>query len=174
MNNEKIIQQLESLSDQISLIDSNLKFNITVFLGSITLFLAISGWALFLFAQSIVRKGIDKQIKSLKDELVDYINEKTPVLDTITMTVGGTVSKANAIRIQVDQLDSPSQPQVFIQPKGNPGDLEVYSVPNSFDYIVINKKQQFLSFEVLIINGNLRLGRVPVMTEKEALKLVDY
>ncbi len=68
-----MLSEIGNLGERIDLIDSNLKFNITVFLSLMTIFLAISGWALYIWARSIVEKSTQDKLLQIKEELVKEV-----------------------------------------------------------------------------------------------------
>jgi hypothetical protein len=87
---EEIIVQITNLQEQIRLIDSNLKFNITVFLAMLAFFLGLAGWALYLFAKSIVEKGLDNRINLLRKELKERYDKRTEELKSGSIVESGS------------------------------------------------------------------------------------
>lgn len=81
MTIEEVKQQLDSLSEKIDLINSNLQFNITTFLTILTIAIAIAGVALVLLVKNIVNKSVEKELIKMREsiknelrlELKDYI-----------------------------------------------------------------------------------------------------
>lgn len=73
---EEVLVELNNLNERINLVDSNLKFNITIFLGLLTLFLGLAGWALYLFAKNIVDKSVQIQLIKIKQELKQETNSE--------------------------------------------------------------------------------------------------
>lgn len=91
---EETIVELKNLREQILIIDGNIKFNINVFLGLLSLFLASAGWGLSLFAKSIVEKGMNtKSIeikREVRQELTGELHKKIQVR-VLEIPDGGTI-----------------------------------------------------------------------------------
>lgn len=172
-NLDTIGVQIGNMEDSLSLIDSTVKFHLTIQWAALAFVITAAGGALYLMARHWFQKGLDKRMQSVKSELLKDLNEKIPKVKSITFSIGGTVDGRNAIRVQVENNNADVRAQVFIQSKGNHGDLEVYYIPNTSDFIVINKRPYYLSFDVLIINGSIKLGVIPTYTEEEAMEIIN-
>jgi hypothetical protein len=59
----EIIAKIDSLREQINIIDSNIKFNITIFVAMLALFLGLAGWALSLLVRSLVNKKVTEELE---------------------------------------------------------------------------------------------------------------
>lgn len=73
MEMSEILMEINNLKEQITLIDSNLKFNMTIFLTLLAMFLGVSGWALYLTAKN----WFDKAIKDSEHKFHSKIEELT-------------------------------------------------------------------------------------------------
>lgn len=98
MDLKELIMEVSNLEDRIDLIDSNLKFNITIFLGLLTLFVAMAGWALYLFAKSIVGKGLERRISTLREELNNNYETKISQLENVSISSYGENSNGQYVR----------------------------------------------------------------------------
>lgn len=165
--------QIGNLEDSLTLIDSTVKFHLTIQWAVLAFVITAAGGALYIMARHWFEKGLDKRVQVMKKELLNVVEKKIPKIESITFTVGGTVHGKNAVRVQVVNNNADVNSQVFIQSKSNHGDLEVYKIQNTMDYIVINRKPHFLSFDVLIVNGSFKLGVVPSYTEGEAMEIIN-
>ncbi|KOS68381.1 hypothetical protein AEA09_07305 [Lysinibacillus contaminans] len=169
--------QISKIEDSLSLIDSTVKFHLTIQWAVLAFVITAAGGALYVMARHWFEKGLEirleKRMLMIKKELLEDFEKKIPKVKSLTFTIGGTVHGNNAVRVQVENNNADVNSQVFIQSNGNHGDLEVYKIKNTSDYIVINKKPYFLSFNVLIVNGSIKLGRVPSYTEEEAMKIIN-
>lgn len=165
--------QIGNMEDSLSLIDSTVKFHLTIQWAVLAFVITAAGGALYIMARHWFEKGLEKRVKLIKEEILEEVEKKIPKVVSITFTVGGTVHGKNAMRVQVVNNNTNVNPQVFIQSNGNPNDLEIYKIPNTSDYIVINEKPYFLSFDVLIINGSIKLGVIPEYTKEEAMEIIN-
>lgn len=165
--------QIGNMEDSLSLIDNTVKFHLTIQWAVLAFVITAAGGALYIMARHWFEKGLDKRVQVMKKELLEDVEKKIPKVNAITFTVGGTVHGKNAVRVQVVKNNVNVNSQVFIQSNGYHGDLEVYKIQNTLDYIVINKKPYFISFDVLIVNGSIKLGIIPSYTEEEAMEIIN-
>lgn len=172
-NLDTIGVQIGNIENSLSLIDSTVKFHLTVQWAVLAFVITAAGGALYIMARYWFEKGLEKRVLEVKNELLEDVEKKIPKVESITFTVGGTVDGKNAVRVQVENNNSEFRAQVFIQSRGKHDDLEVHYISNTSDYIVINKRPYYLSFDVLIINGSIKLGVIPTYTEEEAMEIIN-
>lgn len=73
----ELVNEISHSSELIELIDSNLKFNITVFLTIMALFIAMVGGVLYWWAKSIVEECMQTKLSIIKKGLEWYLYNET-------------------------------------------------------------------------------------------------
>lgn len=90
MGLEEITMEINSLKQLITVIDDNLKFNISVFIALLALFIAAAGWALSQRAKSIIEKSVQTKLSEMKEELRgDITSETKQIKDELFELKGG-------------------------------------------------------------------------------------
>ena len=103
MEMSEILMEVNNLKEQITLIDSNLKFNITIFLTLLAMFLGVSGWALYLMAKDWFEKGLDRRVVQLRKEIIDEVTNYSVINLLRTISLSG-----------VQIISSKSRPNIVI------------------------------------------------------------
>ncbi|AYC28731.1 hypothetical protein [Paenisporosarcina cavernae] len=72
--------EIQSLKDLITVIQSNLNFTLSIFLGVISVAITIAGVALFHLAKTWVHKRVDTEIKTIDDKIKGFLAVNPPIL----------------------------------------------------------------------------------------------
>ncbi|MDL2028250.1 hypothetical protein OOZ25_02820 [Bacillus subtilis] len=185
MKIDELEQKINNLADMQQLIDSTVKFHITIFWTIQAFVVAVLGVALYQLAKRLFDKAMDKKEKEFLAKLDEIeknirinLKEEMPIQHAFDLVMNGRLAGRNAIILDLENLQLPNdphkKPKIFFQPKGYKDSFEVHYMNLTNQYCIINKAGYIQSINCLIVDGVFQKGPLisSAVSESEAKELI--